>query len=248
MINIQCYNPEQFLTDLKRNKQPFILEKTLYTKRIYCKFGKLVWNQKTELKFKDLNFINSVRRHAEKLNNIPEYLNRKNIYYINKNSDKPKNFSKNIYEIDLSGAYWELAYKNNYISYEIYKSGLEVKKKVRLMALGNLAKRTAVMQFNGNEFLPITYKESQKTKNIFFDVAKQTDEIMRKMAILCGNDYIFYWVDAIFFRGEKNFEILKEWLEANEIKFKTIRIKEIKITKNNIFVNDENEQKRNFNF
>lgn len=249
------FNPESLIRDFKRNNIPFVIEKTLFTKKIISKYGTHRWNAKTELTFRDLLFIKKVKDYANQLNNIPKKIDRKKIYYVNRNTERIEKLNvlkRDLFEIDLTGAYWELAFRFEYISETLYNEGLQVDKKVRLIALGNLAKRTAVLEYTGSEFLPIHYLKSEQTENIFFDVAQHTDYIMRRLAILAGDEYLFYWVDGIFIKGQKTVEIISEFLDSNEIKFKIVHLQVIKFIKNNLIkvqhLKNEKEKKRIFNF
>lgn len=105
-------------------------------------------------------------------------------------------------EVDIVGAYWYTAYDFGLISERTYKEGLEVPKKIRLMALGAAATTKDVMEFDGMEY---TYKGLEYDENgrlAFFNVAKRVDDILNYIFDTLPTIAAFYWVDALFVKTQ----------------------------------------------
>lgn len=200
-------------------------------------------------KTKGLYFIKKLATYIQK-NNIRYSFNLK-INYNKLNSFLGKNYiyKKELYEVDLKAAYWHFAKKNGFINDELFKEGLRVDKKIRLMSLGGLAKNTNVFNYKEGELKSTEKINSHETEGIFFKVAYDTDLIMRKLLnILDKKDFCFYWVDAIFFRGRDNLEKIKAILENEDLPFKVVEIKKMQRKETKIIVEDFNYKVRNFEF
>lgn len=255
-MRITVKNPKAIINQLKKQKKPFKLFQTMFTMKIETN-NITYYSVANEMGLKrpELSFISMVKRFADKLTNIPDAIDRDNIYYIQPGSFLKNGTIKNCFEIDLTGAYWEFAKKNNYLNDKIHERGLTVRKKVRLIALGNLAKRTALIEFNGDKYLPIEFLNSKKTENVFFHVSAETDLLMRKLIVLSNNDFLFYWCDAIFLKTEEAAKRIIEYLEEENVKHKMIKIDKLIKTKTQITTFDEAhikesnpDGKRVFNF
>ena len=234
-------NPREIIAFLKRNNMPFTLRQTMFRKDISCSMGNFSFvSNESGISKADLGFIGLVKRHCEKNKSIPK-IDRRFIRYINKSS-KIKNsrwYKKDVYEIDLKGAYWNFAKQAGYLSDDIYERGLEVEKKVRLIALGNLAKKTAVLEYDGENYLPVYFEPSSETENIFFHVSQLTDELMQRLLFIARSSFFFYWVDAVIVQGENMANEICEYLSGEGIEFKKIKINSLLRTNNKIVTHSD---------
>lgn len=252
MSTKKLLTPKLFISHLKNNNIPFEMSVSVFTKTIVCEYGTYkYYSKESNLKNKDLNFIMAVKRHCEKLD-FKTYptVERKNINYILPSLIKKNyHYKKDLFEIDLSGAYWESAKQLNFINDEIYKKGLEVNKKVRLIALGNLAKRLCVLKYDGNSYLKPTFTPEKQTAYVFWAVSYETDILIRKLMFMAGNNFCFYWVDAIIFKGIETKNNIESFLNDNSIKYKTFPLMDVIKKGATIEVTDlSHEHKRIFNF
>lgn len=195
--------------------------------------------------FKDFHFIKKVAKYIE-VNDINFEQNFKISYMgFNPFFKKNKTLTKDVYELDLSAAYWTLAYKYEFISKEIYEEGLKVDKIIRLIALGSLAKNEKIFFFNGTKYEKVLNHKNERA-GIFFKLSYETDKIMKDLIYLIGLDsYLFYWVDAIFFRGIDNAEKIKGHLKGIGVGFKLIKIKKLRMNakKNKIILLKDGKKK-----
>ena len=249
-MKIKIKNPIDKIYQLKRNNEAFTLISTTLTKNIITESNHYYYTDANGLKMSELNLIKTVKDYVIN-NKIEAVLNKYKPQYINKGKIKNATYKNELFEIDLKSAYWNFAYKNGFISTEIYLKGNNTKlirKKARLIALGNLAKVQTVFEYNGSEFLKPTEIKSP-TENIFFKVSQQTDDIMNNLKLIADENYLFYWVDAIFIQGLKAKNLIEEYLIDNLIDFKTIPIDKILKTRSYIKVTDSHhEQTRPFIF
>lgn len=245
--NRNINRPDILLSDLKENNQKFELIKTTST-------TKLVWNSTAYkystakiLKLKEVFFLKKVLKYVtENVSGV--HCDQSKISYIRHGRIKNNyNYKKDIYEIDLNAAYWNFALTSGYISKELHREGLSVSKMCRLVSLGNLAKTTTIMQYNGKEFKNVQVLKSESTQGVFFDVSRQTDDVMKYCRVIANENFLFYWVDAIFIQGKDTLKNISDYLKFNNIDFKVKEIDLIKKKSNNIEVYD-NKGKRNFTF
>lgn len=105
---------------------------------------------------------------------------------------------KTVFNIDISSAYATILYNEDYITEETFKYLKGLKKQERLASLGMLASRKKHFSFvKGN---PIEVNERvSETSNFFFYAVKRTYEVMNNLKQICGTDYLFTWVDGIYF-------------------------------------------------
>ena len=230
---------KRMINSLKINNESFNLLKTTFT-------TKLIWND-TEFKEtkngfipkNELFFINMVKQHVLK-NSAGVYCNRAKIKYVKEGKIKKSvNYTKDLYEIDLNSAYWNFAFKSKFIDEKLYLRGRKVSKMTRLVSLGNLAKRTQVLNFNGKEYKLVETLKSPETEGVFFSVSLQTDETMRMLETIADTCFLFYWVDAIFFQGKKKKTEIENYLKSQNIEFKVKKINKIFKNKLGIAVFDK---------
>lgn len=244
-------NIEFYVREMKRRNIPFTIEQTLYTKKIKSQKFNFEYTSQTGLNNYELALINKVRLYCAKFTEI-EKIDKKRIDYIHRyNMHANRWYSNQVYELDLSSAFWEIAKKKGIINEEIYQYGLkkEISKKARLVSLGALAKRTTIIHYKDGIFTkPIT--KEKETAPLFFKCAEITSIIMHSLRILANKNYFFFWCDAIFFRGDNIKEILENYLIEENIKYKISKIDKL-IYKDGQFTviqQDGKKQTRNFIF
>lgn len=228
-MKIKIKNPLDFLEQLKKKGKPFTLISTTFTKTIVTEGVEYYYSSAKELSQAELSLIKQVKDYVVN-KNIKANLYGKRIHYTDKSTIKNGEYIDKLYEIDLKSAYWNFAFKNGFISKEIYNKGnnqQKIGKKARLISLGNLAKRTISISFDGKEFEKKAIVETAGTADIFFKVSQQTDTIMNHCKFIAGNDYLFYWVDAIFIKGDETLKQISDYLKDINIDFKIVEIKKI---------------------
>lgn len=190
------------------------------------------------LKMSELGFIRMVKTRAEKNTICFPKVKRSEITYY-RFRDIPSGMYRDIIEVDINKAYWEIAYRENIIDLETYRKGKSKKtsKRSRLIALGSLATVKTIFEFDGERHNLKEIRNSDLTRNYFFHISKKVDEIMNNIKAAIPEDkFYFFWVDAFFvcraFADQVGLEVKKHGLE-----FKTKDIKWMK-------VEDERDGKR----
>ena len=146
---------------------------------------------------------------------------------------------KKIREIDIEKAYWNAAKELQIISTELYEEGLgNGLSKIELLAcLGVLAKDQRSRDFDGYNYSKSTIiNDSKDTKHLWDAISFFVDKAMKECAEAIGDDFYFYWTDAIFFKDTpKNAKKIHDVLAKHNLKGKELEIEYI--------LNNKKEQK-----
>lgn len=179
------------------------------------------------LSFKELGFVNQVKRNSEKLELSQQGYTRKDIQYF-RFQNLPQGRYTNVAEFDVNSAYWELAYRSGYLREDHYIKGKDVDKMARLVALGSLATTKRHYWYDGTKFIDKREVEvNEITRSYFFHVAKQLDDIMTAIfSEIPNNQKYLYWVDA-FFVDRRAEEIIARGLESHGLQYKHKHVKQI---------------------
>lgn len=164
------------------------------------------------LKRLDLTLIARVKRYVIE-NDIRYKKKIKNIPYVTKSMPEIQT-QRRIFGVDISRAYWYTGLFENFISKELFDEGLKKKysKKARLIAMGQFATQPIVSDFDGKKYKAIP-QDAPDTAGIFYRCAEVVNALMSTIRAVLGRDYIFYWVDCIYFYEEKNVKKVTEILD-----------------------------------
>lgn len=199
-------------------REPFEVILSNYTMRIKSKM--INYNSMNEEKSKQF-FSASAKVKKDCLKKPAPFVDKTELKYFNFNLPTGIKFEY-IYGIDLKNAYASILLKDGYISKETYfYLSTKLTKLDRLGALGMLAGKKKHIFFDeqGKEIEDKTETKVKETENYFFHAVQRTGEIMEQLHALIGNDFLFTWVDCIYFRSEKNLTICAEFLRDNDFMF-----------------------------
>lgn len=180
------------------------------------------WNCRSMSRYfraEDMNFIKKVKKYS--IDNYVSLKYRERAYRLEKieyfsikKSIKEGDVFENVCCLDINGAYWQTALMMGIISKEIYEEGIKKDKLTRLASLGSLAKKKEVYEFDGNIYRHVETIRSYETENLWFAICYRVSEIMQLLMESLGEDFIFFWVDGIYFKKtDENVKKVKEFLE-----------------------------------
>lgn len=106
--------------------------------------------------------------------------------------------AKNVWEVDLTKAYYYSAYILGYISEPFFNKTLKLPKEIRLRLLGSIATIKNIETFDGDE---IVYEQISDPlfRAVWHNVTCKVDIVMSDIADALGEHFLFYWVDGIYF-------------------------------------------------
>jgi hypothetical protein len=202
-------------------KQDFIIKVSTYTASIEYTNAN---NIKLKFLSQQLNkraFIGSqiVKRDLLKYtaNEVPQ-IDEKRLNYFSQNLQE-SNFKK-IINIDLKNAYATVLYNDGFICEDSYNYLLTLPKIDRLAAVGMLAYKKDCFAYSGGKLVN-NYIEKGEYSSVFFYAVRKTHEVMNEISKILGKNFLFSWVDGIYFT-EVNENILSacQLLESLKYPFK----------------------------
>lgn len=117
---------------------------------------------------------------------------------------KQSEFVGEVFNIDLKSAYATCLYNAGYISEATADYLAKITKNDRLASVGMLASKKKIFNFD-NSGKAFSYDESvSQYQNFFYFAVEETSKIMRDIKIICGKNYLFTWVDGIYFRPDES--------------------------------------------
>lgn len=190
---------------LERKKRDFTIQSTTYTKMIKEEVGtKMFAKDFKNTSYFLLPLINKIRNDGKKYMEKNEITNDSIIDFsaLLDNPIKPKTICK----IDINGAYWNYGLKIGIISQKTddycnkVHEGRSYKelKSSRLKSLGSLATRKLIQTFeDGKEVLDKRIIKVENTRDLYIDVCRGVDVLMKS----CANNVegcIYYYWDCMF--------------------------------------------------
>jgi len=255
MANLLNKDYRVYLDFLKSNNIPHTITYTSRTHSVDSALSKMVFSGGT-IKLKGMNLIRKVNKHVtEKLESLKHLdidyvaLGLTRFDYNKKEVDVTRDIRFNrVVEIDLKKAYWVSAYKLGIIDEEIFEFGMEglksksISKIELLAALGSLAKRKSKMTYNVERkvYAREVVEDSAETRFLWDAISWEVDKLMKLLANHLGNEFLFYWTDAVFFvRTAENIGMVKEIIVGEGFESETLELQYISVEDKRGFENEK---------
>lgn len=191
---MRMQNARTHINYLIEAKQTFTLSSSNYTTGIKCDSfpGKYVANLQSNRAFACFAKV----KKAVKDKPIPNISN-DDVRYFQHNFRKDI-YIDTVYNIDIKSAYATVLFKSGLIDEETFQYLAKSSKQDRLSSVGMLASRKEIFEFKNGS--PISETEVvSELSGFFFYAVQKTFEIMDELRRICGMDYLFTWVDGIYF-------------------------------------------------
>ena len=240
---------------LIKDKMSFTLKLSNYTSEIICQEMPYMSIKQFSSEMPKITYLahNKIKKDLLmwSANEMP-LINKHNCTYYdisanakNIKSDKATNF-------DLSSAYVTLLYTNYFISKETFEFCLKLPKKIRLVCVGMLASNKDIITYQDGK--PIIYdKITNPLENYFYWCLDKTSIVMRDIATLLERDFIFSWVDSVYYLPSlTNDFIIENYINSVNLKGKFTPLKNLRINKKDdlikiSFFDTKKEKPMNFN-
>jgi hypothetical protein len=154
--------------------------------------------------------------------------------------------NEKIYNIDLSSAYLTILYNTGKISNQLFEKINGLKKADRLKILGMLAYQPFIFSYEKGKLIS-TEQQKNEFRPIFFYCVKETFELIYKIKNKIGSDFVFSWVDGIYFTGEHNINLISDILKSKKLKFTSERLfnfTSVKADELNLYAYDKFNKKK----
>lgn len=176
-IKFKVYS-SQYSTVIEANNQKIRYVTQVYENRVFM-CSKML---QSHLKDSDIDYILNGSWNTKNYDSMPGL--------------KPGNYGK-VINIDISGAYPNCLKNHGLTNERVYDFLMELGKKERLPAIGMIAKKTMVYEYESGECINV-YEENGKYQKVFQFLVYQINQLMEKAKQIAGKYYLMHWVDGIF--------------------------------------------------
>tara|TARA_R110000868_G_scaffold92317_2_gene256035 strand:+ start:122 stop:1006 length:885 start_codon:yes stop_codon:yes gene_type:complete len=143
----------------------------------------------------------------------------------------------NILEMDITKAYYQMAYNLGYISKKFFDITLKIPKHIRLRLLGSIATKRIVETYEDGKAIDMRVVEDLRMRDIWFNICYEVGKVMKECANATQDFFIFYWVDGIYFQQHPHFntnndptkQIIQNIFENNNLKFTINHLEKISL-------------------
>lgn len=216
-------NVNSTLKRMQISKEDFTLTISNYS-------AKFSVNEKTLKKFNQnevnpyvfglANLIKKEIRTYSMSNNLP-FFDRDRLPYYSYNKDLflSDNSFDRVTNIDLRNCYSRVLFKEGIISESTYRKLLNISKTNRLVSVGFLAYEPYHFEFSKGNL--ISYEVIRNPyADYFYYCVNICGKIMQQLRFITGKNFIFTWVDGIYFVPDKTIETnVRKYLDRIEYDF-----------------------------
>ena len=107
---------------------------------------------------------------------------------------------KNVAEVDITKAYYYTAFNIGLIDETFFNHCMELRKDVRLRLIGSMATCKVIREFKKGKVVNSNIEEDIKLRRAWFYICSIVDRCLRKCMEAIKDDFLFYWVDGIYYR------------------------------------------------
>jgi hypothetical protein len=216
-VHMIGHDSDDFENRLVNGKKDFTLRFSNYTTIIETNGYKYLFSNSNEQK-ESFAFFHANKKIANDVKKAPyiDKINERDLIYFDSGKDLPNGLKlRNAYNVDIKSAYIRTAFLYSFISKETFEHCMKLEKSDRLKAFGMLATNYTCFDFKGGKVVNVYSKKDDNNRNYFFAVVKGVSEIMQKIKNELSDDFLFYWVDGIYFKTKKSANIATELFKEN---------------------------------
>lgn len=191
---------KEYCESLTRLKTPYKIRHSQYT-------TKIIRDDKTSVTYSHNNmsrrcFIaaNKVKKDVKESEFFQEIKDKKfDLTNYDYNRKRKMFMAMKVINVDISSAYAYCLLTHNLITSETFEYLKSLPKGDRLVAVGMLARSYAEYDYDQfGEVQNVTFHQ-EPTRNAFFFLISEIDNVMKECAFYLGGTFLFYWVDGIFY-------------------------------------------------
>lgn len=197
-----------YTKDYDRLGIPYKIKQGTYTTTLESGMGKFKFFSND---FPKRVFVaaNMIKKDVKDSFKSPEIMNTKHMKTNYGSSDNIQNIiTTDVLNIDLSGAYVQALWHTGIITERTYQYLLKLPKMERLPAIGMLATSYVELYYENGKCTKFAPHRAE-TSEIFFHLIDEINFVMKDIEYMLGKDYIFHWVDGVFFKKETHKNVIK---------------------------------------
>lgn len=191
LLNVQSV--ESVIDWCRLSGDPYIVSVSNYTTSIdgYLKF-KFMKEEKSKRCFAAFSKIKS----DIKKTNIHIDIDPSTVQYYDIDLNQ-RNHAK-IYNVDIKSAYATILYNNGLISRATFRYILKLSKPDRLASIGMLASCKNHFTYQDGKIIS-EREERSELEAYFYFCCQQTYDLMGELKKICGNSFLYSWVDSVYY-------------------------------------------------
>ena len=197
----------EFIKNLKNTKQNFTLKLTNYSTTVLLGEKRFIFTSEI-MKKKTFICFNKIRADIKNSNFVfTDKLRNKLFYYsMNERIMKNKKFTSfsGVINIDINSAYLTVLKNNGIITKKTFNYIQKCSKSERLKSVGMLATQSIIYEFKEGKENTVFLKSDENLRNIFFLCCYEIDQLLFKLESKLNKNFLFFWFDGIYFRGDEN--------------------------------------------
>lgn len=212
---------------LKQEEKTFKVERTGYTTTISFGNYKQVFFQTREFKKGNLfQLASMVKSDVKKSNLIVDNIDLHKIDYFDVRK-KINSFPEVVINVDIKSAYLTVLKNEGLISEKTFQQLSKADKIDRLKAVGMLATNKLVLNYEKGKLKDYQFRNNPELRNIFFYISYKIDQFMMQLKALFPADFLFYWVDGIYFKESVDLIMVEKVFTDNGYLFSVEKLTDI---------------------
>lgn len=206
-------NYKAYIDLLKSLNCPYIITRSNYTLKIESSFCNVYFYQTPQSK-RAFSAANMIKSDIKKSGVLMPEINKRDLKYFKFTQHEllMQTVGEEVHNIDIKSAYANVLNNAGLLSERTFKFISSIPKSDRLAAVGMMASRKDVFSYDSFDGEPVHTKIIAPTENWFYMCVLEVQNIMQDIAAMIGSDFVFYWVDGIFYKNGKHTEKIKEYL------------------------------------
>lgn len=117
---------------------------------------------------------------------------------------------ENVKECDITRAYYYAAYQLGVFTEEFFKECLTLPKAIRLKMMGAMAANVVMEEYVEGRIDSCYVMNDKYLRAIWFSICRYVDQCMRDIKNFLVKEFIFYWVDGIYYKDTKGANVVIE--------------------------------------
>jgi hypothetical protein len=233
---------------LIQNKQTFLVVNTRNKKTIFHNTNEYIYYLgKEKLKNQQLGLRMQLKKVARKCIKdnfivVPKTTSKEINYY--QISGKILNLKSgecipvlNCY--DINKAYYQAAFNLKYISEEFYQKCIELPKEERLTLIGSLGSQKQWHYFKEGHEEKNWITHDNELRLAWFHICKEVDKTMYNLIQKLGSDFLFYWVDSMYFTDDRHNSMIIDYFKKQGFDVKNETVKNLQ--REQVFLKSQNK-------
>jgi hypothetical protein len=221
-IKMIGHDYQDYEDDLRREGVPFLSRMSGYTTIIETHEFKWIFND--DIAESDFKFVDVAEKIKEDVNRpdcpVIDEVKEFDLIYFDCHNNLPDELKlRTAHNVDITNCYLTTSLNFGIIRKETFDYANTLKEKLdKHKAFGMLATNYTCFYFNSGELKKVFPLVNEFERKYFFAVVSEISGVMKSILSELYEDFIFYWVDGIYFKSKRAAMRAQEILKNNQFK------------------------------